>query len=81
MYTCVNDPISVGVVFSTGKITPRFFIWKGRKYQIEKITYFWRSKVGSMPIIHFAVSSDGSIYEISYNSATSDWFLEKINVE
>lgn len=78
MHTDINEPISAGVIFSSGKITPRFFIWKRRRYEIDKVTYFWRSKVGAMSIIHFAVASNGAIYEISYNSVTSDWCLEKI---
>ena len=81
MHTDINEPVSVGAVFSSGKITPRFFVWKGRKYPIDRITYFWRSKTGTMPILHYAVVCRESIYEISYNSTTYDWRLEKINVE
>lgn len=51
MYTVINEPILVGAIFSSGKIIPRFFIWDRRKYRIDKITYLWRSKVGSVPII------------------------------
>jgi len=78
MQTDINEQISVGAIFSSGKIRPRFFIWKQMRYEVEKITYFWRSKVGSMPIIHFAVICNGFVYEISYNSTTFDWHLEKI---
>jgi len=81
MYTVINEPISVGAVFSSGKITPRFFIWNRRKYSVEEITYSWHSKVGSAPIFHFAVTSNHSAYEISYNLKTSDWHLEKVYVE
>ena len=81
MYTVINEPILVGAVFSSGKIIPRFFTWKRRKYRVEKITYFWRSKTGSVSILHFAVTSYGSVYEISYNSKTSNWCLEKVYVE
>jgi hypothetical protein len=81
MYTVINEPISVGAIFSSGKIIPRFFIWNRRKYRVEEVTYFWRSKIGSVPILHFAVVSYESVYEISYNSETSDWHLEKVYVE
>ena len=81
MYTIIDEPIIVGAVFSTGRIMPRFFIWKRRKYPVSKITYFWRSKVGVVPVFHFAVTSGGSVYEISYNLKTSNWHLEKIYVE
>ena len=81
MYTVINEPISVGAVFSFGKIIPRFFIWNRKKYRVEEITYFWRSKTGSVPILHFAVTSYESVYEISYNLRTSNWRLEKVYVE
>lgn len=81
MHTAISEPISVGAVFSSGKVTPRFFIWKQKKYLIERITYFWRSKTGSFSILHFAVTSNGSVYELSYNLETSNWRLEKIYVE
>ena len=81
MYTTIEEPIIVGVVFSRGKITPRFFVWKSRKYQIGKITYSWNSKIGDAPVFHFAVTSSGTVYEISYNLKTSNWWLEKIYEE
>ena len=81
MYTIVNEPISVGAIFSSGKITPRFFIWDRKKYQVEKVTYFWRSKTGNVPILHFTVTNDESVYEISYNSGTARWHLERVYAE
>ncbi len=81
MYNVIDEPIMVGATFSSGKIVPRFFVWKRRRYRIVKVTYSWRSKIGSAPIFHFAVTSCGSVYEISYNLTTSNWRLEKIHVE
>jgi len=80
MYTTVDEPISVGAIFSSGKITPRFFVWNRKKYPVKEITYSWHSKTGSVPIFHFAVTSYDSVYEISYNLKTSNWHLEKIYV-
>ena len=81
MYNIIDEPILVGAIFSSGRITPRFFIWNRRKYRVGKVTYSWRSKIGAVPIFHFAVASCGDIYEISYNSKTSGWRLEKVYVE
>ena len=81
MYTEINEPILVGAIFSAGRVVPRFFIWNNKKYQIEEVTYFWRSRIGSLPIFHFAVTSFGSVYEISYNLKTSKWYVEKVYVE
>ena len=80
MYTEINEQILVGVIFSTGRIVPRFFVWNNRKYGIDEVTYFWRSKTGSVMILHFAVRSHDSVYEISYNLKTSKWYIEKVYV-
>jgi hypothetical protein len=79
MFTIIEEPISVGVVFSSGKITPKFFVWKEKRHPVEKITFLWNSKEGSAQIFHFAVISNGSVYEISYNLVTSNWKLDKIH--
>ena len=81
MYDEIKEKILVGVVFSGGKIIPRFFVWNKRKYPVEKVNYFWRSKAGSFPIFHYAVTNCDSVYEISYNLRNSEWNLEKIYVE
>ena len=80
MYVLINDPISVVAVFSSGKIIPKFFIWKRKKFSVEEVTFFWRSKNGSDRILHFAVTTSDSVYEISYNLKTSAWRLEKAYV-
>ena len=79
MYTIIDELISVGVVFSSGNISPKFFVWKGERYSVEKITFLWDSKVGSAQVFHFAVVNNGSVYEISYNLQTSNWKLDKIH--
>ena len=79
-YTKVNEHISVGATFSSGKVTPRFFVWKRRRYRVEEVTYFWRTKAGSDAILHYAVTSDGSVYEISCNLKTLNWYLENAYV-
>jgi len=79
MFTIIEEQISVGVVFASGNITPKFFVWRDKRYSVEKITFLWNSKVGSAEVYHFAVVSDGSIYELSYNLKTSCWRLDKIH--
>lgn len=79
MFTIVDEPISVLVAFSSGKIVPKSFIWRGEKLTVERITYAWRSKIGEATILHFAVTNKGSIYEISYNLKTFSWKLDKIH--
>ena len=79
MFTIIEEPISVGVVFSSGRINPKFFMWKEKRYSVEKITFLWNSMEGSAQIFHFAVTSTGTVYELSYNLTTSCWKLDKIH--
>jgi len=81
MYTVINESIIAGVNFLNGKIIPLYFEWKKRRYPIDEITYFWKTRIGSDPLYHFSVKSRDNIYEISYNLKTSEWCLEKVYVE
>ena len=81
MVTIVNESIQVGAVFSSGKIVPRFFVWKKTKYSVSEITYFWRSKIGRALVFNFAVKSGVSVYEIAYHTEQSEWSLKKLYVE
>jgi len=72
----INEPIRVLAVF--GGSDPRLykFNWRGRVYQIESVNLFHISRDGHQRIYHFAVSSGGNGYELSFNSATLKWQLE-----
>jgi len=72
------DLIDVGVIFKRGKILPRSFIWKKRKYLIEEITYHWEEKRGG-EILHFFTVTDGTnVYQIYLNNKYMHWKLEKV---
>jgi len=73
----LNEPISVGAVFSRSKIKPVWFVWKGRQVRIREITLTWRTRAGRAGILHFSVTDGQGLYEICYNAESFNWRLAK----
>lgn len=73
-----EDVIDVGVIFSKGKIVPKTFVWKARKYYIEKMTYQWEEKRGGQTLQYFAVTDQTNVYYIYFNSRRMFWRLDRV---
>jgi len=71
----VPERIEVGVVFTPKGVIPRWFTWKGRRYGIEKVTYFWTERVGETRLHYFAVTDGVNYFKLSYNSEMMRWTL------
>jgi len=69
----LDDPITVGVVFSRKAVKPVWFSWNGREIRIREITFSWKSHEGSACILHFSVTDGQGLYEIRYNKETMGW--------
>ncbi|MEW6109064.1 MAG: hypothetical protein AB1632_07870 [Nitrospirota bacterium] len=75
----INEPIRVIASFSPScKIRPVKFIWGKRTFEIEEITYQWKSREGKAAIYHFSVTDGGTLCEISFNADTLLWRLEAL---
>jgi len=81
MYTDIQEQVRVAAVFDRNRIKPRWFIWNGRKHNIQQITYRWKDREGEAPLIYFSVSDGQTLYELSFNQKTLNWRLEKVYVE
>jgi hypothetical protein len=73
----INETISVGAVFSRGRIKPVWFVWKGRQVRIRESAFTWRTREGSAGILHFSVTDGQGVYEIRYNAESFNWILTK----
>jgi len=71
----INETISVGAVFSRGRIKPVWFVWNGRQVRIQEVTFTWRTRAGSAGILHFSVTDGQGLYEICYNAESFNWRL------
>lgn len=81
MYTDISSSIKVGAVFDAAKITPRWFIWKNKKYDIKKITYKWKDKEGEAELIYFSVMAEEILFEICLNKKNMEWTLVRSFIE
>jgi hypothetical protein len=78
----LNNKIKVGVVFEEHMaIMPKWFMKKGRKYNIDKVNYLWDEKQGKKIIKNFAVLAEGCCYEISYDTEDLVWRLTSVDEE
>lgn len=79
MLTEINEPIEVGVVFRRGEVRPVWFLWKGRKYPVERVTYHWKEKAGENWLHFFSVFDGANAFELVYDSKLLQWRLGRIS--
>jgi hypothetical protein len=80
MITEIGEPIKVGAVFDPEQILiPKWFVWNGRKYTIERITFTWKVREGHKTFHHFAVTDGTNLYELTYDAVTLAWKLMTVS--
>ncbi|MEW6324747.1 MAG: hypothetical protein AB1515_05115 [Nitrospirota bacterium] len=84
MLTEIGEVIKVGAVFDPEQgeghgIIPKWFIWQGRRFTVDRITFSWKVRDGRMIFHHFAVINGATLYELTYNAAMLDWKLMNIS--
>lgn len=84
MLTDVGEIIKVGAVFYPEQdghgIVPKWFIWEGRRFSVDRVTFRWKVRDGRMMFYHFAVISGATLYELTYNAAELEWKLMNISM-
>ncbi len=81
METQVEEPVQVGVVFDRGVVSPRWFIWNGRRYAVTRVTMRWQTQEGEAPILHLGVSDGANLFELAFNQKTLAWKLASVEAE
>ena len=71
----INEPITVGAVFSKGGVKPVWFSRKGRQIRVREVAFTWKTREGRACILHFSVTDGQGLYEIAYNIETMGWRL------
>jgi len=74
--TDIQQKVKVGAVFEGLKVTPKWFLWCGKKHAIEQVTFTWKTKEGDAQVIHFAVTDGATGFELSFNQKSLQWTLE-----
>ncbi len=81
MITEIAEKIEVGAIFRRGLTQPVWFIWKSRKYHVKSVTYQWHEMKGESLHYFFQIVADSGVFEVSLNSRTLGWSLEKAHDE
>lgn len=77
----ILEPVRVGAVFGNGSISPRWFIWKERKYPVERVSYAWHDRSGEELVCYFSVVAGADLYELSFYTRKMKWVLNKVYIE
>jgi len=78
----IGEPVRVCAYFRQGRISPRWFEWKGQRYQVDEIRNRWVTNEGVGRLYHFAVTvaTRADLYELYLRSETMAWHLGRIDV-
>jgi hypothetical protein len=79
--TVIQQRIKVGAVFEDELITPKWFKWMDKKYDLKNVSMRWKSFSGSAVIIHFSTTDGKNLYELRFNQKSLEWTLDKIGAE
>jgi len=78
----IKEAIIVAAVFGKeALIRPVWFVWRGQKYKIVKVTYSWIDSEGSARRYNFSVTDGANLYELCYNSKHLFWQLVTVEME
>jgi len=82
LITEIGEPIVVAAVFRDNLITPRAFLWRTRRYRIEKIMghYHYFKGVYRQECYSASCGAD-DVFEISFDTEDMSWRLERVHVE
>ena len=81
MLTEINEPVEAGVIFQKNRVRPVWFLWKGRKYSVQRVTFQWKEKQGEAWIHFFSVFDGAQTFELIYDSKFLQWRLGRISGE
>jgi len=78
----LNEPIQVMARFRDGRVAPTHFLWRGRTHKVSEVTGRWSSREGAYQVHQFTVvSQNGTYFELSLNTRTMDWRLDRVELE
>ena len=81
MATSLHEPIKIGVVFAQGVVRPAWFIWHGRRHDVQDVTLRWQTHEGTTPILHLNVTDGATSFELTCNQQTLAWQLVAVETD
>lgn len=75
----IGERVAVMAAFTgTCGLKPLKFKWIQRVIPVKEITCSWTDMEGRSKIYHFSVTDGKMLYELSFNTTSLIWKLEKI---
>lgn len=74
----INERVNVLVKFFEGKTTPTLFEWRGRSYQIKRISMTFDRSDGGKKFMCFAVDTGGMMAELALDRWDLTWTMKSI---
>lgn len=77
----ISAPVSVGLAFNhtTRRVCPKWVIWEGRTYSIEKVGLHHTFRAGRTLFHVFSVAAKTLFFRLVLNTDTLHWRLEEIS--
>ncbi len=75
----IGEPVTVIASFGTPyRIKPLRFQWSGKSFDVQEITYSWKTKEGHNSLYHFSVTNGGALYELIFDATSLLWRIENL---
>jgi hypothetical protein len=81
MVVVIEEYIKVGAVFGGGRVEPKWFLWRGQKYTVCRVTHTWKDAEGRETRHHFAVTDGATLFELCYQERAMNWILSAVEGE
>ncbi len=77
MYQTIHERVRVAGIFDQADFKPIWFVWRRRKFNVEKITLVSDLKDGAIKKKMYSVLADGNLYRLDHCPAEQTWVLEQ----
>jgi len=77
----IDYPVSVSLAFDhvKGKVYPKWIVWEGRLYAVDKVGFHHTYREGRTLYHVFSVATKTLFFRISLNTETLHWRLQEIS--
>ena len=79
--TEIHEPVQIASTFRQRTMQPVLMLWRNRQYQIDEVTSYHITHVGSEKIHHFAALADRNLFHLLFNPTTFEWWLDAVDLE
>jgi len=78
-----TETTTIAVVWDRRQRRPVTFVWRGRRYRVERVLRTWVTQTGwwderlRTDRRYYRVRAEGRLFDLGFDRLTRRWFLEK----